>query len=105
MEMARLYLVVQALDLSISLALVPVAALGHAILSTVPTPGGVGVVEPGLTGLLLISLERSDAASVVVVDRSITYLSVILVGGLVFLLRQISQARQKRKQAVASGLK
>ena len=42
LEAARLFLVVQALGLSVPLALVPIVALGHAILSTVPTPGGVG---------------------------------------------------------------
>ena len=102
LEMARLYFVIQALDLSIDLALVPVVALGHAILSTVPSPGGIGAVEPGVTGLLLVSLERDSAVSVTVVDRSITYVSVIIIGGLVFLLRQVTQARQHRQQVTAT---
>lgn len=104
MEIGRLYFVIQALDLSISLALVPVVALGHAILSTVPTPGGLGAVEPGVTGLLLLSLDhRHDAVSVVLVDRSITYVSVILIGGLVFLLRQMMQARRNCQRTLAAG--
>ena len=102
LEITRLYLVVQALGLGIDLALVPVAALGNALLSTVPTPGGLGVVEPGLTGLLLLSLESNDALSVVMVDRSITYVSVIVVGGLVFLLRQAVRSRSKRRQVSLS---
>ena len=93
MEIARLYFVIRALGLDVELALVPVAALGNAILSTVPTPGGVGAVEPGVTGLLLLSMERSDAVSTVLVDRSITYVSVLLIGGLVFFLRQLVKAR------------
>ena len=97
LEMARLYLVVQALGLDIGIALIPVVALGHAILSTVPTPGGVGAVEPGMTGLLLLSLDRSDAASVAIVDRSITYISVIIIGGLIFLLRHLMRMRSSRK--------
>ena len=101
LEILRLYLVVEALGLNIGFALVPVVALGHAILSTVPTPGGMGAVEPGVTGLLLLALERSDAVSIAVVDRSITYVSVILVGGLVFLLRQVIRARQNRREAEA----
>jgi uncharacterized protein (TIRG00374 family) len=101
LEMTRLYFVVQALDMNISLPLVAIVALGHAMLSSVPTPGGVGAVEPGMTGLLLLGLERHDAASVALVDRSITYVSVIIVGGLVFLARQVAQARMHRRRALA----
>ena len=75
---------VQALDLSISLPLVLIVSLGHAILSTVPTPGGVGAVEPGTTTLLLLGLGKADAASVALLDRSITYVSVVVFGGLAF---------------------
>ncbi len=95
LEAARLYFVVLALDLSITLPLVLVVALGHAILSTVPTPGGVGAVEPGVTGLLMLGLERHDAVSIALVDRSITYLSVIVLGGLVFLLWQLNRSRRR----------
>lgn len=101
LEMARLYLVVHALGLNIGIALVPIVALGHAILSTVPTPGGVGAVEPGITGLLLLSLDRSDAASVAIVDRSITYVSVIIIGGLIFLVRHILRLRASGAKAQA----
>jgi uncharacterized protein (TIRG00374 family) len=103
LEIGRLFFVIQALDLSVPFPLIPVVALGHAILSTVPTPGGVGAVEPGVTGLLLISLERSDAVSVALVDRSITYASVIVIGGLVFLLRHVALARQRRRRPMATG--
>ena len=99
LEIGRLYLVVLALDLEIALALVPVVALGHAILSTVPTPGGLGAVEPGIFGLLLLSLDRDDAVSVAIVDRSITYVSIILIGGALFLLRNILKARAKKRDA------
>ena len=92
-EMGRLYMVLLALGLDTSLALIPVVALGHAVLSTVPTPGGVGAVEPGVTGLLLIELSQPEAAAATIVDRSITYLSIIAVGGALFLLRQALRAR------------
>lgn len=86
LEIARLYFVVQSLGLNISIPLVVVAALGHAILSTAPTPGGVGAVEPGVTGLLALNMVRHDALSVALVDRTITYLSVIIIGGISFML-------------------
>ena len=97
MEIARVYFVVQALGLDVDPALIAIVALGHAILSTVPTPGGIGVVEPGITGLLLLSLDHPAALSVTVVDRSITYLSVVVVGLVAFLARQAEQAQRKRR--------
>ena len=59
----------------------------------------MGAVEPGVTGLLLISLDRTEAVSVALVDRSITYFSIIIFGGLVFLARQIALARRHRQGA------
>lgn len=95
LEVARLFFVVQAMGLTISPALVLVAALGHAILSTVPTPGGVGAVEPGVTGLLVLEgMASHDALSVALVDRSITYLSIIVLGGLAFLAWRATHRRQ-----------
>ena len=103
-EAGRLYLVVQALDANIGLALVLVATVIHAVLSTVPTPGGVGAVELGLTSLLVVAgMEYSDAGSVVVLERSITYLSVILVGGVMFLLWQVAIARRRGEGAAAGA--
>ena len=104
MEIARLYFVVKALGIEIDPALVAVVALGHAILSSVPTPGGIGVVEPGVTGLLLLGLDRSDAVSVTVVDRSITYLSVVVIGFVAFLARQAEQTRRNRNSSRAETL-
>ena len=105
LEVARLYFVVQALGLTIDVPHVIIVALGHAILSTVPTPGGVGAVEPGVTGLLVLGMAREEAASVTLVDRSITYLSILVIGGLAFVLWQASQARKIRSQPrVAEGI-
>ena len=89
-EALRLFLVIQALDLSTdpSLALILFVTLVNAILTTVPiTPGGVGIVEPGIVGLLLLSFSRSQAVSVAILDRSISYLSIVILGTLVFIAR------------------
>ena len=99
LEVGRLYFVVHAMDLSISLPLVVLAALGHAVLSTVPSPGGIGAVEPGVTGILVLGLERNDAVSAALVDRSITYASVIVIGLIVFLLWHVSHARRSRRES------
>lgn len=97
LEIGRLYFVIAALDLEITLALVPMVALSHAILSTVPTPGGIGAVEPGMAGLLLLALEPHQAVSITLSDRFITYLSVILIGGLVFFYRQLTLSKYQHQ--------
>ncbi|MQF98709.1 MAG: flippase-like domain-containing protein [SAR202 cluster bacterium] len=89
-EVLRLFLVIQALHLSTdpSVSLILFVTLVNAILTTVPiTPGGVGVVEPGIVGLISLSMSRSEAISVAILDRSISYLSIVILGTLVFLGR------------------
>ena len=89
-EVGRLYLVVRALGLDIELPLVIFITLANSLLTLVPTPGGLGAVESGVAGLLvrLSSLPVSAAAALVLVDRAITYLSIILVGAALFVARQ-----------------
>lgn len=104
LEIARMYLVIEALGLSAPLSLIAITALCAAILSTVPIPGGVGFVEPGIVGLLLLSMGRQDAVSVALVDRSITFVSVIAIGAAVFLAVQVWQGRSARgKPPAAEG--
>ena len=51
-EIARLYLVARGLGLDLSPALVVFTTLANSLLTLAPTPGGVGAVEAGLSGLL-----------------------------------------------------
>ena len=83
-EILRLWLVINSLGIQTEFALIMVVALGASVLSTVPTPGGVGVVEPGMTALLAIGMNGSEAAAVALCDRGITYLSVLVVGMFAF---------------------
>ncbi len=89
-EIARLYLVVQALGFDISFALAVFLTLANSLLSLVPTPGGVGAVEAGVGGLAvrLSSLSATAAAALVLIDRAITYLSVIVIGAALFVACQ-----------------
>ena len=89
-EVARLYLVTLALGIELSFPLIVFITMANSLLTLVPTPGGVGAVEPGVVGLLvrISSLAASGAAALVLVDRAISYGSIILTGGLVFLTRQ-----------------
>jgi hypothetical protein len=94
-EAARFYLVTLALGIPLSLALIIFATLANSLLTLVPTPGGVGAVESGVAGLLvrLSSLAASGAAALVLVDRAISYGSIILTGSLIFLTRQTYRRR------------
>ena len=89
-EIARMYLVVQALGFDISFALVVFLTLANSLLTLVPTPGGVGAVESGVGGLAvrLSSLTATTAAALVLIDRAITYISVIVLGTVLFVVRQ-----------------
>ena len=90
----------QALDLDIGFGVVMFAALANAMLSTIPTPGGFGFVEGGLTGVLvLLGVGDTDALTLTVVDRSISWLSVVLFGGLLFVAWQYFSNGHSRKQA------
>lgn len=98
LEIGRFYFVSQALDLDISFGIVMFAALANAMLTTIPTPGGFGFVEGGLTGLLvLLGVGDTNALSLTVVDRSISWLSVVLFGGGLFAIWQYRSARRSRK--------
>ena len=94
-EVGRLFLVVRALGLDIDFPLVIFITVANSLLTLVPTPGGVGAVESGVAGLLvrLSNLSISSAAALVLVDRAITYLSIILVGAALFLARQALPGR------------
>ena len=94
-EVVRIYLVTLALGIPLSPALIVFITLANSLFTLVPTPGGVGVVESGVAGLLMriSSLAASSAAALVLVDRSISYLSIIVTGGVIFLTRQAYRRR------------
>ena len=99
LEIARFYFVAEALGLDIGFGIVMFAALANAMLTTIPTPGGFGFVEGGLTGLLvLLGIGDTDALSLTVVDRSISWLSVVLFGGLLFVIWQYRSARRSGRK-------
>lgn len=89
-EIARMFLVVEALGFGSSFALVVFLTLANSLLTLVPTPGGVGAVESGVGGLAvrLSSLTATAAAALILIDRAITYISVIVLGAALFVVRQ-----------------
>ena len=94
-EIARFYFVADALGMDISFGIIMFAALANAMLTTIPTPGGFGFVEGGLTGLLILfGRTDNEAISLVAVDRTISWLSVVLFGGILFVIWHAVKARK-----------
>ena len=64
-------------------------------------------MELGATGLLMLS-SRIDtetvAFSIVALDRSISWLSVIIFGAVIFLGREVIKSRRRRVTAVREAL-
>jgi hypothetical protein len=94
-EAARLYLVVRALGLTLSaspsveLAIVMAVALVGSLLTALPlTPAGLGFVESGLVGALLLVgvADQRVAISIAVLDRTISYVSLVVFGLVVYLV-------------------
>jgi glycosyltransferase 2 family protein len=91
LEGARLYFVIRALDLpdvGLGISASVFVALAAALLTAMPlTPAGIGFVEAGIAGALLIyGVQQDSAAAVALTDRGISILTVILLGGLLYLV-------------------
>ncbi|HCV28291.1 MAG TPA: lysylphosphatidylglycerol synthase transmembrane domain-containing protein [Dehalococcoidia bacterium] len=97
LEIGRVYFVAESLGLDIGFFVIMSAALTIAVLSTIPTPGGFGFVEGGLTGVLIfLGLGDTQALTLTIVDRSISWISIIVIGGTLFLTWQTLTARRGR---------
>ncbi len=96
LETGRFYLVALALGVHPSPFLLLFAAQAIALLVAIPfTPAGLGLVEAGVAGVLMTAIPREEAWSVALVDRTISYLSLIAVGLVFFALRQMSRTRSR----------
>ncbi|HET9051129.1 MAG TPA: lysylphosphatidylglycerol synthase transmembrane domain-containing protein [Candidatus Dormibacteraeota bacterium] len=80
-------------------------ALVAALLTTVPfLPGGLGLVEAGMVAVLTqFGLSTGQATAVALLDRSISYGSLILVGGAVFLFSHARPGRTPASKARAGA--
>lgn len=86
LEATRLYLAASALGVTLELPHALFVALAGSLLTTVPfTPGGLGIVEAGLAGALVIAVPLQTAVSIAILDRLISYWSLIGTGLLTFL--------------------
>jgi uncharacterized protein (TIRG00374 family) len=99
-EALRLYLVVRALnfpgvDLGLS-GSVFVALIGSLLTAVPLSPAGLGVVELGVGGVLITAYDvtRTQAATIVLVDRFISVFSVIVFGGIAYVVSPLRRGGQ-----------
>ena len=87
LEGARLYFVIRALalpEVGLGISASVFVALGAALLTAIPlTPAGFGFVEAGIVGVLfLYGVTQEPAAAVALVDRGLSIVTVIIIGGI-----------------------
>ncbi len=88
-EIARLLLVTWALGMDVPLPVIAFVALAHNLITAIPaTPGGLGLAEAGMVGLFLPWMPIEDAAVLTALDRSISWLSVVVIGAIVLAWRE-----------------
>src|SRR6266568_3286269 len=81
-------------------------ALGEALLTAVPfTGGGVGLVEGGMLAMIALFAANStnQAAAAILIDRTISLLSILVIGFIVFMFafgRQAAKQSQPQKLVV-----
>ncbi len=91
-EAMRLYFVVQALGLpgvQLGISGAFFVALIGSLLTAVPlSPAGLGIVEAGVVGVLTVAygLPPTEAATIALVDRAISVLSIIVLGSIAYAL-------------------
>jgi uncharacterized protein (TIRG00374 family) len=102
-EAMRLYLVVLALgfQLNIGISGAFFVALIASLLTAIPfTPAGLGIVEGGIVFVLttVYRVQPTDAAAIALVDRAISVLSVIVLGGIAYVLSPKTKGRAGRSR-------
>jgi len=102
LEGARLYFVIRALalpEVGLGISASVFVALAAALLTAIPlTPAGFGFVEAGIVGVLyLYGVSQEPAAAVALVDRGLTIVTVIILGGILYAFsRKVRRAHGPR---------
>jgi uncharacterized membrane protein YbhN (UPF0104 family) len=91
LEGVRVYAEARALNLPLALFSAFLIALLAALLTTVPlTPAGIGAVEIGIAGtLLLLGFPREQAVALALLDRLVAYWSVFLFAGIPWIVERL----------------
>jgi uncharacterized protein (TIRG00374 family) len=91
-EAIRHFLVIEALgfsDVHLGISGAFFVALAASLLTAIPfTPAGLGLVELGVASILTILYKATEeqAGAIVVLDRAISVLSIIVLGGIAYVL-------------------
>lgn len=106
LEGARLYFVIRALGLeevNLGISASVFVALAASLLTAIPlTPAGFGFVEAGIVGALsLYGVTREPAFAVALTDRTLTVISVIILGGILYAFSR--KIRRAHAIGTASG--
>jgi uncharacterized protein (TIRG00374 family) len=90
LEGARVYAVAHALHVPLSVEASVFVSLLASLITTFPiTPAGLGAVEGGVITALSVAsfhVNHAQAAAIALIDRGIAYWSVIVIGGLLYLV-------------------
>lgn len=108
LEGARLYFVIRALEMpevGLGISASIFVALAAALLTAVPfTPAGVGIVEAGIIGVLsLYAVVREPATAVALVDRGLTIITVIVLGGILYAFSAKVRRAHGARPAASTG--
>ncbi|HEX2171919.1 MAG TPA: lysylphosphatidylglycerol synthase transmembrane domain-containing protein [Dehalococcoidia bacterium] len=88
-EAAGLYFVTRALGVDVSIPVVVFVALAGSLLTSVPgLPGGLILVEGGMTGALALAMPVEQALAVALLYRTISYWSIVILGLPLYLISQ-----------------
>jgi len=89
-ESLRLFFVIEAMGgLNLGLPAIMFVALTSSLLTTIPaTPGGLGIVEGGIIGVLispLFAVAKATAGAAALLDRIVNFWSIVVFGFILFL--------------------
>ncbi len=108
-EALRLYFVVKALgfpDIDLGFSGAMFVALIGSLLTAIPlTPGGLGLVELGMLGVLtgVFNASRPHAAAVILVDRTISVFSIVVIGSIAYVISSKPRGGGMKVEQVGSG--
>jgi uncharacterized protein (TIRG00374 family) len=108
-EAMRLFLVVEALGIPgvhLGISGSFFVALCGSLLTAVPlTPGGLGIVETGVVGILRLAynVAPSAALAITLVDRTISVLSIIVLGSIAYVLSPLRRGAGLHVPEVTTG--
>jgi uncharacterized protein (TIRG00374 family) len=81
-------------------------ALIGSLLTAIPlTPGGLGLVELGMLGVLtgVFNASRPHAAAVILVDRTISVFSIVVIGSIAYVISSKPRGGGMKVEQVGSG--